>query len=57
MTTNSQVERKDFNDVMVPCYNPMEVIPVKGEGARVCDQTGKHYIDFPGGIAVSCLGN
>ncbi|MUJ21204.1 aspartate aminotransferase family protein [Aliivibrio fischeri] len=57
MTTNSQVERKDFNDVMVPCYNPMEVIPVKGEGARVWDQTGKDYIDFAGGIAVSCLGH
>ncbi|MFA1561654.1 aspartate aminotransferase family protein [Aliivibrio fischeri] len=57
MTTNSQVERKDFNDVMVPCYNPMEVIPVKGEGAQVWDQTGKDYIDFAGGIAVSCLGH
>lgn len=57
MTTNSQVERKDFNDVMIPCYNPMEVIPVKGEGARVWDQAGKEYVDFAGGIAVSCLGH
>lgn len=57
MTTNSKVERKDFNDVMVPCYNPMEVIPVKGKGARVWDQAGKEYVDFAGGIAVSCLGH
>ena len=42
---------------MVPCYNPMEMIPVKGEGSRVWDQEGNEYIDFAGGIAVSCLGH
>lgn len=31
--------------------------PVKGEGARVWDQQGREYIDFAGGIAVSCLGH
>jgi acetylornithine/N-succinyldiaminopimelate aminotransferase len=35
----------------------MEMIPVKGEGARVWDQQGREYIDFAGGIAVSCLGH
>jgi len=33
------------------------MIPVKGEGARVWDQQGREYIDFAGGIAVSCLGH
>nr|WP_086940674.1 aspartate aminotransferase family protein [Thaumasiovibrio occultus] len=53
----SQVERAWFDDVMVPCYAPMQTVPVKGEGARVWDQNGKEFIDFAGGIAVSCLGH
>lgn len=57
MTVENNVERGLFDEVMVPCYNPMEIIPVKGEGARVWDQQGKDYIDFAGGIAVSCLGH
>ncbi|WP_414931800.1 aspartate aminotransferase family protein [Vibrio europaeus] len=57
MTVENNVERGLFDEVMVPCYNPMEMIPVKGEGARVWDQQGKEYIDFAGGIAVSCLGH
>ncbi|WP_117235960.1 aspartate aminotransferase family protein [Vibrio maerlii] len=57
MTVEKNVERSQFDEVMVPCYNPMEMIPVKGEGARVWDQQGTEYIDFAGGIAVSCLGH
>ncbi|MEZ9345326.1 aspartate aminotransferase family protein [Vibrio splendidus] len=57
MTVEKKVERSLFNEVMVPCYNPMEMIPVKGKGARVWDQQGREYIDFAGGIAVSCLGH
>ena len=57
MTVENNVERSLFNEVMVPCYNPMEMIPVKGEGTRVWDQQGREYIDFAGGIAVSCLGH
>ncbi|MDW2062216.1 aspartate aminotransferase family protein, partial [Vibrio sp. Vb1076] len=55
--TEIKVERGLFDEVMVPCYNPMEMIPVKGEGSRVWDQEGNEYIDFAGGIAVSCLGH
>lgn len=51
------VERSLFDDVMVPCYNPMKIIPVEGKGSRVWDQAGKEYIDFAGGIAVNCLGH
>ncbi len=57
MTKENKVERSLFNEVMVPCYNPMEMIPVKGQGSRVWDQDGNEYIDFAGGIAVSCLGH
>lgn len=57
MTMEMKVDRGLFDEVMVPCYNPMEMIPVKGEGSRIWDQNGKEYIDFAGGIAVSCLGH
>ncbi|MCJ2378798.1 aspartate aminotransferase family protein [Vibrio sp. ZSDZ34] len=57
MTVENKVSRELFDEVMVPCYNPMEMIPVKGQGARVWDQQDNEYIDFAGGIAVSCLGH
>lgn len=57
MTTEKQIQRGLFDEVMVPCYNPMQFIPVKGQGSRVWDQDGREYIDFAGGIAVSCLGH
>ncbi|AIL71854.1 bifunctional N-succinyldiaminopimelate-aminotransferase/acetylornithine transaminase protein [Vibrio vulnificus] len=57
MTVEMKVERGLFGEVMVPCYNPMEMIPVKGQGSRIWDQNGNEYIDFAGGIAVSCLGH
>ncbi|WP_111495626.1 aspartate aminotransferase family protein [Marinobacter bohaiensis] len=52
-----EVNRALFDDVMVPNYAPPEVIPVRGEGSRVWDQEGREFIDFAGGIAVSCLGH
>jgi len=52
-----QVTRELFNEVMVPNYVPSAVIPVKGQGSRVWDQTGNEFIDFAGGIAVNCLGH
>ncbi|MGM0526341.1 MAG: aspartate aminotransferase family protein [Pseudomonadota bacterium] len=60
MADNQQtvsVTRDLFNEVMVPNYNPAQMIPVKGEGSRVWDQDDKEYIDFAGGIAVNCLGH
>lgn len=52
-----QVNRSLFDEVMVPNYAPSAVIPVKGLGSRVWDQTGREFIDFAGGIAVNCLGH
>lgn len=57
MTTEMKVDRSVFDEVMVPCYNPMEFVPVEGKGSRVWDQQGNEYVDFAGGIAVSCLGH
>lgn len=57
MSQPMQVDRSLFNDVMVPNYNPSSIIPVRGEGSRVWDQSEKEYVDFAGGIAVSCLGH
>lgn len=54
---DKSVERSLFDEVMVPCYAPMAMIPVKGQGSRVWDQDDNEYIDFAGGIAVSCLGH
>lgn len=51
------VTRATFDEVMVPNYNPANMIPVRGEGSRVWDQDGAEYVDFAGGIAVNVLGH
>lgn len=57
MSAAMPVTRAMFDEVMVPNYNPAKMIPVRGEGSRVWDQQEREYIDFAGGIAVSCLGH
>ncbi|MGZ9899469.1 aspartate aminotransferase family protein [Shewanella gaetbuli] len=57
MTIEMNLNRAQFDEVMVPNYAPAAVIPVKGEGSRVWDQDGNEFIDFAGGIAVNCLGH
>ena len=54
MTT---VTRQTFNEVMVPNYQPGDIIPVRGAGSRIWDQQGREYIDFACGIAVTVLGH
>ncbi|MCL2658522.1 MAG: acetylornithine/succinyldiaminopimelate transaminase [Betaproteobacteria bacterium] len=54
---NVALTRADFERVMVPNYAPQQFIPVRGAGSRVWDQEGRDYIDFGGGIAVTCLGH
>jgi succinylornithine transaminase family protein len=51
------VTRQTFNQVMVPNYQPAELIPVRGAGSRLWDQAGKEYVDFACGIAVTVLGH
>jgi acetylornithine/N-succinyldiaminopimelate aminotransferase len=52
-----QITRSLFDEVMVPNYAPAKFIPVKGLGSRIWDQEGREYVDFAGGIAVTCLGH
>lgn len=57
MTLKTAINRALFDDVMVPNYAPTEVIPVRGEGSRIWDQSDREFLDFTGGIAVNCLGH
>ena len=38
MNQNSQPNRQDFNQYMVPVFAPAQFIPVRGEGSRLWDQ-------------------
>ena len=51
------VQRADFDQYMVPNYAPAGFVPVRGQGSRVWDQSGRELIDFAGGIAVNTLGH
>lgn len=53
----NKLERHLFDQVMVPNYAPMPMIPTRGLGARVWDQNNADYIDLGGGIAVNSLGH
>ncbi len=53
----TDVTRETFDEVMVPNYSPLKIIPVKGKGAKLWDKDGNEYIDFAGGIAVNALGH
>ncbi|WP_339847397.1 aspartate aminotransferase family protein [uncultured Halopseudomonas sp.] len=57
MSDAMQVDRADFDRVMVPNYAPIDMIPVRGEGSRLWDQQGREYVDLAGGIAVNVLGH
>ncbi|MFB2538416.1 MULTISPECIES: aspartate aminotransferase family protein [unclassified Acinetobacter] len=56
MTANT-VTRQHFNQYFVPVYDPAQFIPDHGKGSRLWDTTGREYVDFAGGIAVSALGH
>ena len=57
MTTEINVERGLFDEVMVPLLQPDGIHPSEKGRLTVWDQQGNEYIDFAGGIAVSCLGH
>lgn len=54
---STSVTRQTFDQVMVPNYNPAEIIPVRGQGSRWWDRDNRDYLDFAGGIAVCVLGH
>ncbi len=55
--TTVPVTRQTFDDVFVPTYAPAAMVPVRGLGLELWDQSGKRYLDFTAGIAVSSLGH
>lgn len=57
MSQSMQVNRADFDRLMMPNYAPVEMVPVRGDGSRLWDQQGREYIDLAGGIAVNSLGH
>lgn len=46
-----------FDKNVIPSYARFEIVLSHGAGSSVWDSTGKRYLDFGGGIAVSSLGH
>jgi len=42
---------------LMPTYGPPQVMFVRGSGTRLWDETGREYLDFLSGIAVTSLGH
>jgi succinylornithine aminotransferase len=55
--TARPVSRQTFDEVLCPTYAPAAMVPVRALGLDLWDQTGKHYLDFTSGIAVTSLGH
>ena len=51
-----QVSRKE-KDFLIPTYQRLPVMMVRGEGCFLFDDEGKEYLDFLGGLAVNALGH
>ncbi len=49
----TEMEKKYY----MPTFQRMPVVLVRGQGARVWDDTGREYLDFVGGLAVNSLGH
>jgi acetylornithine/N-succinyldiaminopimelate aminotransferase len=43
--------------VLIPTYDRLPILAVKGEGCYLYDDGGKKYLDFLGGLAVNSLGH
>ncbi len=52
-----KITRKTFDEVMFPCYTPMNMVIKKAHGSYVFDNVGNKYVDLTSGIAVNCLGH
>lgn len=52
-----KITRKTFDEVMFPCYTPMDMVIKKAHGVYVYDNEGNKYVDLTSGIAVNCLGH
>ena len=54
MTFNqiAELEKK----YLIPTYDRLPILAVRGEGCHLYDDQGKRYLDFLGGLAVNALG-
>lgn len=52
-----KITRKTFDEVMFPCYNPMNMVIKKAHRSYIFDNEGNKYVDLTSGIAVNCLGH
>ncbi len=43
-------------EVLIPTYERMPILAVRGDGCYLYDDSGKRYLDFLGGLAVNALG-
>jgi acetylornithine aminotransferase/acetylornithine/N-succinyldiaminopimelate aminotransferase len=55
MMTRNQIAELEKR-VLIPTYDRMPILAVRGEGCYVYDDEGKKYLDFLGGLAVNSLG-
>lgn len=53
---NYEETRELESCVLIPTYERLPVLAVRGEGCCVYDDRGKKYVDFLGGLAVNSLG-
>jgi acetylornithine aminotransferase/acetylornithine/N-succinyldiaminopimelate aminotransferase len=42
--------------VLIPTYDRLPMLAVRGDGCYLYDETGKKYLDFLGGLAVNSMG-
>jgi acetylornithine aminotransferase len=54
--TGSTVQNR-YAEALMNTFGPPRLTLVRGEGARVWDDTGREYLDLFGGIAVNALGH
>jgi acetylornithine/N-succinyldiaminopimelate aminotransferase len=53
--TYDQVQELESR-VLIPTYERLPILVVRGEGCYLYDDRGKRYVDFLGGLAVNSLG-
>ncbi|MCR5085748.1 MAG: acetylornithine/succinyldiaminopimelate transaminase [Succinivibrionaceae bacterium] len=53
----TRITRQTFDEVMFPCYTPMDMVVARGKGSRLYDTEGREYLDLTAGIAVNAFGH
>ena len=54
LATNDVLMMAD--EMLMPTYAPLHVVPASGHGSRITDADGKSYVDLGGGIALAARG-